>query len=792
MTSTNKNFKTQVLSLKGKSENKYCADCLATETAWASTNLGVFVCINCSGVHRSLGTHVSKVKSVELDDWTEPEQYEIMSKVGNIEANSYWECNTFPFEKPLAHDKYAFRKRFIVDKYVKKKFLPSPENVDYKLEREFDVKLVSRQGFVTKQGFKRKTWKKRYMVLHEDVLSYFKNQSDSYPAGSIKIELDSLVMFVDELQLGKKNCFAIVTKTRNYYMYCDLEEEVCDWIYSLRAAVYYANLKRVFNDPRNFLKNSDAKRVERKGILKKQGGNFKSVKKRYFVLKDSQLSYYKSEKEMEPIDSIDLRNTKVETTKNTKCGITLHTVGRQYFFLAENEKEKDEWINAIDTVTKAFNEGELIQKKSIAIHQLILNKIKEEKDNSASENQEEQVSPHSPMMWKSLSFHRCRKSFLDKLLTNPKDGNIEPVERLKNSPNFMTGGNSTANLSASTVSIGGSMSTIVLNDSVDATKRFSLFNISEIAQQQNINDESNFSFLKRASFSIQQNATQHKLNVEDSTTSLASPSTSSSSLSPGIGISLANYSNSSSNLQDEAVTIDEIKIEKMKQKKNKKDKFIPEHDVSDQIEDKAMESMMKGTVVLKRTSTCESDDLDDLGSLINDSENAKLKYESDEEVPTIEEVTPPPTTSKKIVTNDYDSGDSEECILDDEDIQITSNNVLAATTTTAPVITKPIVLEGNGMGKIILQSGDSSDDDEIDEDDNDDGIEMNISVKRTPTNVQLAQASPVTTVRGGIKTRNSVKRVDKTKKKNKKTQSVFRRMHSIVEEELQSIGIDVE
>jgi hypothetical protein len=36
-------------------------------------NSGVFICIRCSGIHRSMGTHISKVKSVDLDVWT-PEQ----------------------------------------------------------------------------------------------------------------------------------------------------------------------------------------------------------------------------------------------------------------------------------------------------------------------------------------------------------------------------------------------------------------------------------------------------------------------------------------------------------------------------------------------------------------------------------------------------------------------------------------------------------------------------------------------------------------------------------------------
>lgn len=47
--------------------NDRCADCGAPAPKWASWNLGITVCIRCSGVHRSLGTHISKVKSIELD-----------------------------------------------------------------------------------------------------------------------------------------------------------------------------------------------------------------------------------------------------------------------------------------------------------------------------------------------------------------------------------------------------------------------------------------------------------------------------------------------------------------------------------------------------------------------------------------------------------------------------------------------------------------------------------------------------------------------------------------------------
>lgn len=71
--------------------NKTCVDCkTAAHPRWASWNLGCFICIRCSGIHRSMGTHISKVKSVDLDAWTD-EQVELMIKWGNEKCNIYWE-----------------------------------------------------------------------------------------------------------------------------------------------------------------------------------------------------------------------------------------------------------------------------------------------------------------------------------------------------------------------------------------------------------------------------------------------------------------------------------------------------------------------------------------------------------------------------------------------------------------------------------------------------------------------------------------------------------------------------
>ncbi|KAF5314009.1 hypothetical protein D9611_006930 [Ephemerocybe angulata] len=88
-------------------ENKVCSDCKRNDPRWASWNLGVFLCIRCSGIHRGMGTHISKVKSVDLDVWT-PEQMDSIQKWGNKRANLYWEAHLKPGHVPPEHKMESF------------------------------------------------------------------------------------------------------------------------------------------------------------------------------------------------------------------------------------------------------------------------------------------------------------------------------------------------------------------------------------------------------------------------------------------------------------------------------------------------------------------------------------------------------------------------------------------------------------------------------------------------------------------------------------------------------------
>src|SRR5205085_1478240 len=93
--------------------------CLS-QPRWASHNLGIFICIRCSGLHRQLGTHISKVKSVTLDSWT-AEQVEFMGRVGNDAANAYWEANMPTGRKPREADSAYTVEAFMREKYERRK-----------------------------------------------------------------------------------------------------------------------------------------------------------------------------------------------------------------------------------------------------------------------------------------------------------------------------------------------------------------------------------------------------------------------------------------------------------------------------------------------------------------------------------------------------------------------------------------------------------------------------------------------------------------------------------------------
>uniref|UniRef100_A0AC34QHV4 Uncharacterized protein n=1 Tax=Panagrolaimus sp. JU765 TaxID=591449 RepID=A0AC34QHV4_9BILA len=135
----------EVQAIRRMPGNNICADCSSPNPSWSAMNLGTLICIECSGIHRNMGSHISKVRSLELDDW--PVEYvAVLNAIGNELANKVWEHNAPKDKKPQPDSPREIKENWIKMKYEQKRFLP-PIPVDKTLSAQLLDAVMKRNMY---------------------------------------------------------------------------------------------------------------------------------------------------------------------------------------------------------------------------------------------------------------------------------------------------------------------------------------------------------------------------------------------------------------------------------------------------------------------------------------------------------------------------------------------------------------------------------------------------------------------------------------------------------------------
>uniref|UniRef100_H2YRK5 ArfGAP with dual PH domains 1 n=1 Tax=Ciona savignyi TaxID=51511 RepID=H2YRK5_CIOSA len=327
-------------------KNKICADCSTEAPEWASSNIGVFMCLNCSGIHRMLGTHISRVKSCRLDQWAD-DAVQFMCENGNDAVNAVLERHIpVYYRKPVPADPQVYKEHFIHGKYERKEFASPGGCAHYETGKK--------EGYLWKRGKDGKQFKQRKFVLNMDegTLKYFIKPDAKEPKQVISLTSLSTTLAPEKINHahGLQLAFMKDNLTRQIYLYAD-EAKVSP----CQLNILFLMLKHLIFQLM-ILKRLD-NHQGKQGWMEKTGPKHtEPYRKRWFSLENRRLLYFEKPLDAYPkgeiylgsrSDGFMVRDGLPAGQTEHGFGITITTPDRDYLLCCDDKEEQKMWIQEL-------------------------------------------------------------------------------------------------------------------------------------------------------------------------------------------------------------------------------------------------------------------------------------------------------------------------------------------------------------------------------------------------------------------------------------------------------------
>uniref|UniRef100_A0A674PC26 ArfGAP with dual PH domains 2 n=1 Tax=Takifugu rubripes TaxID=31033 RepID=A0A674PC26_TAKRU len=341
--------------------NNVCADCGAPDPDWASYTLGIFVCLNCSGIHRNLPA-VSRVKSIQHG-----EHYSIHKVIGGL-------VYVFIFR--------VLKDQWIRAKYERREFTGESNHQQVYCSDLFEVTLWKKSKD-NKQFFKR-----RFLLSRKDfTLRYFIKGDSKVPKTVISMKDLNAVFQPEKISHahGLQISYLHGEQMRNLFVYHEDGYVIVSLFSAIRATrLAYLQKKHPALHVDDLLPQITWQCLK-EGYMEKTGPTQREpFKKRWFTLcsVNRKLIYYKT-----PLDAVELgavfigtENHEYSVSESTskgmrggrwQCGIRLQTPARQFVFKCEQEQDQREWLEAFRKIIAQPMTSEDYASKTLFIHTFI-------------------------------------------------------------------------------------------------------------------------------------------------------------------------------------------------------------------------------------------------------------------------------------------------------------------------------------------------------------------------------------------------------------------------------------